>query len=761
MNVSPLKHLVRRWSLIFAAALLALCTGCGGNGALSTSSPPPPPSAPKLTSLQVSASNTNLIVGQTEQLTATGKFSDNSTKDLTGSVSWQPSSAALASISSKGILTAQSSGLVSITASLDSVTSSLNFTIAPKLVSISVTPATATIALATKQQFAAAGTFSDGSVQNLTASVSWSSSDPAVAAISNTTPTKGLTVAALSGNATIIAALGSVSSSASLSVTPAKATSISISPNPATMTLFISQQFKAMATFTDGTTQDITNVVTWSSSSAQHATVTGTGLVTPKQTTATSTGTDVPVNITASFEQVSATASVSINAANLLSISIQSVSPSIAQGTRNVFTATGTFNDGSTHNVTPEVAWSSPSDPSSLIVRLSSGGVAFGVAPGTVTITATLGSISASVPFTITNATIQSIEVTPTSHTVPIGWHQTFTATGVFSDSSTQDITNAVQWQTNNANAVTVSNTSGNIGLAVAVASGTATITANFSYAGASASGTSGLTVSSYTLQSLSVTPNSTLLAPGASQQYTATGTWSDGSSQILNEFVSWSASDISGTNVAIVGGPGSVTGESAGSATITAQFGTLSASSTVLVEGSPLSSLQVTSQDNFVPQNFQITYKAMGTFADGNELDLTSAVTWTSSASSVATVSNVSGTQGIATGLAVGSTVISAAFQGQGASATLTVTNATLNSIVISPATATISLGGFQQFAAKGTFSDNSTISIMRQVVWTSSNPAVAVIGTGGFASSTSSGTTTIRANLMGISGTAILTVQ
>ena len=76
--------------------------GCGGS---SGSNPPPNPAT--LVSIQLSAINTNLIVSQTEQLTATGTYSDRTTKDVTGSVTWSTSPAGLATVSTGGMLTAQ------------------------------------------------------------------------------------------------------------------------------------------------------------------------------------------------------------------------------------------------------------------------------------------------------------------------------------------------------------------------------------------------------------------------------------------------------------------------------------------------------------------------------------------------------------------------------------------------------------------------------------------------------------------------------
>ena len=739
MNYSPITS---TRNVLFAIVLTALLAafGCAGGGSGSGNK------TPVLVSIKVAVNNPNLIVGQTSQLTATGKYSDQSTKDLTSSVTWSASPSGLATIAAGGMLTAQASGTVSIAASMSAVSGSLSLTIAPKLVSIAITPASRTIATSTKQQFVATGTYSDNSTQAITGSVSWSSSNTAVATISDTTPTKGLALGVSAGTTNITASSGTITSPpASLTVTSASATALSIT-GPASMALDVSQQFTATANFSDGTTQDVTNVSTWSSGSTSVATVTVSGLVTAKNIGTT--------NISAAFESVNASSPLTVDASNLSSITIQ-VASSIAQGTKTAITATGHFNNGSTNNLTSLVTWSS-SDTT--VAKFISVNQLSGLQPGGVTITATLGSVSASVPFNVTNATIKSITVTPVNQTIPIGWHQQFTATGIFSDSSTQDISTSVQWSSANSSVAAFGTSGSSTGVVKGLVPGTANISASFSFAGASATGTSGLTVSSATLSSISVNTSSSPLAPGSIFQFNAKGTWSNGNSQNVNVYAAWSSSN---SNVATVSISGIATGQSAGTATITAQLGSLSATSSLVVEGSGLVSIHVIPQNLKLPAKIETQLQAIGTFADGQQLDLTSAVTWTSSSLSVATVSNAAATAGVATGVTPGSTTISAAFAGQSATTTLTVTTATLNSIAVTPPSPTINLGASQLFAAQGTFSDGSVVNITVQVAWSSSDVTVATIKANGLASSASQGTTTIQATLNGVNGTAILTVQ
>ena len=697
----------------------------------------------------VTGGSGNLTSGQTQQMKAVGTYSDNSTQDLTASAQWSSSTPNVCTVAAGGLVTAgNNGGACSITASFGAIKGSSSLTVVPALVSIAVTPGNPSIASGTAQQFTATGTFSDNSTQNLTGTAMWSSSNPAVATVSTTTPTAGLAKGVSSGSTTISATSGAISGTTQLTVTSASPVSIAISPIDVSVPLGLTQQFTAIATFDDGTNQDVTGTATWKSSANSVASITTSGLAVARNVGTT--------NISAAFGAVSDSTPLTVNAANLNSISIEPANGSIAQGTRIQLSAIGTFNDGGTRDVTHQATWS-VSDPNVLNIGASNGFVV-GLAPGLVSITATLGSATQSVPFTVTAAKIVSISLSPAIATIPVGGHAHFTATGVFDDSSTQDISMSCAWSSTNTAVATVGSSSGTFGTATGLNSGTATINAGFSFAGASATGSAQLTVSGATLAKITLSPTSGLVTPGSSMQFAAAGTFNDGSKQTLTSGVTWSSSD---TNVATVSSAGAAMGQSPGVVTITAKVGGISGTASLVVESSALTSIQVTPVTASIPATVQAQFKAIGQFADGNSQDLTSAVTWTSSSSSIATISNSSGSIGLATGIQPGAVTISAVFNGQVGTATLTVNSATLNSINITPGSANISVGAGQAFTAKGTFSDGSVINITNQALWNSSSPSVATVDTNGSASGIAAGTTTISASMNGVNGTAILTVQ
>jgi hypothetical protein len=90
-----------------------------------------------------------------------------------------------------------------------------------------------------------------------------------------------------------------------------------------------------------------------------------------------------------------------------------------------------------------------------------------------------------------------------------------------------------------------------------------------------------------------------------------------------------------------------------------------------------------------------------------------------------------------------------------------LTVTSATLTSLVVSPAVSDFEQGGSTQFTATADFSDGTTRDVTPWVIWTSSSANVAAVGPTGLATSSGAGTTTVMATMSGQSGKAVVTVH
>ena len=154
------------------------------------------------------------------------------------------------------------------------VSKSVSFTVTPaELTAIVITPVEATVSLGVARQLTATGTMTDGSTQDVTGSVTWSSANLGVAAISNDAGTRGLVTTQSIGTTSIVATSGAVVGNTTLTVGAAALVSIDVTPAEATLLVGRRQQFTAIGTFTDGTTQDLTSSVTWSSEAVAVATI--------------------------------------------------------------------------------------------------------------------------------------------------------------------------------------------------------------------------------------------------------------------------------------------------------------------------------------------------------------------------------------------------------------------------------------------------------------------------------------------------------
>ncbi len=153
-------------------------------------------------------------VGKQEQMQAIGVFSDNSRGTITAA--WSSSAVNIATVdSSTGLLTAVAPGTTTITAANSGLTGTASVTVCGTQQAITIAPLDKSFTLGTGTvQFTATA----GGV-DVTQSVTWSSSNTAVAQISNNPGTAGLATLVGTGTTTIKASSCSQSSSTSLTVT--------------------------------------------------------------------------------------------------------------------------------------------------------------------------------------------------------------------------------------------------------------------------------------------------------------------------------------------------------------------------------------------------------------------------------------------------------------------------------------------------------------------------------------------------------------
>lgn len=169
------------------------------------------------------------------------------------------------------------------------------------------------------------------------------------------------------------------------------------------------------------------------------------------------------------------------SASTLVAISLSPTNPTIQLSKTQQFTATGTFGDSSSKDLTSSVTWKSSSTS---VATINSSGLAAAVATGSTTITASQGSVSGSTTLTVSTQA-GGLTVSPSSQTISAGQTVQFSAAQNGSNVS------GVTWSSSQTTVATIDQN----GVATGVAAGTTTITATATINGTQVQGTATLTV--------------------------------------------------------------------------------------------------------------------------------------------------------------------------------------------------------------------------------------------------------------------------
>src|SRR5690606_29187417 len=148
-----------------------------------------------------------------------------------------------------------------------------------------------------------------------------------------------------------------------------------------------------------------------------------------------------------------------------------------AQGGMRQFTATGNFSDGTSHALTSLVDWSSSNGSVLDFVTPGTPGLATAGAAGSATITAeyTALAVTGNTTATVTSASVSDLQVSPVITSGSAGTSLQLTATAIYSDNSTDDVSSTAIWSSSDTDIATV-NASGTVSLLMA---GSVTITAS------------------------------------------------------------------------------------------------------------------------------------------------------------------------------------------------------------------------------------------------------------------------------------------
>ena len=598
-----------------------------------------------------------------------------------------------------------------------------------KLVSIAITPANQSIAKGTTLQLAATGTYADKKTKVLD-EVTWESGQPGIAAIDTT----GVATAASEGVARISATFEGVTGATSISIGKPALQSISVTPNPSSLPIGESEQLTATGTYSDGSVQDVTHTVVWTSS-ASTVTVALQGVA---------TGAAMGVaQISAAQFEIKGTATVTVGQPALLSIAVAPNQSSLPLGESAQLSATGTFSDGTTQDLTQSATWTSSSPT---VASLNGPGAVAAAGIGSAQLSAAYQGVTGNASVTVSQPALLSIAVSPNPSSLPLGESEQLQAVGNFSDGSVQNLTQSATWTSTAPTIASVTATGSVTGKVVGAA--------QLSAAYQGITGVASVTVAQPALLSIAVSPNPSSLPLGETQPLQATGTYSDGSTQNLTQTATWSSSP---PTIASVNTQGVVSGLAIGAAQLSAVYQGVTGSATVNVGKPVLLSITISPNQASLPVDESKQLQANGNFSDGSIQNLTQSVTWASSAPTIATV-NATGT---VAAVKIGTATISATSASITGSASVNVTPAAIVALNIVPATVSMVLESGRQLQAIGTLSDGTTQNMTSSVTWSSIQPAIASVTSGGFVTANSIGSTTIMAVGGGFTASAGVTVN
>ncbi|WP_342373760.1 Ig-like domain-containing protein [Myxococcus stipitatus] len=377
---------------------------------------PPPPPVEKF-SISLSLVDTRVPAGTKTTAKAQRVYEDGRTVDLDASAApqWTSSAPQVATVElladGNARVTALKAGTTTISVSTAGLIGQANLEVTPaRLLALRVTPASAAVQVGATQQFTLQGSYGDGTTADVTSTATWSSSDTAQATISAAGLAMGV---AAGGTVTITATLAGVRGTAQLSITapPRVLTGVEVTPATASVITGATQQFTALARYSDTSTEDVTSTATWRTSDGVIATVNGAGL-------ATGVAAGGPVTLTATYSGFNGTARLTVTKPPpaLTSIQVTPATASVIVGATRQFSAQGKYADGTTEDVTARATWTS-SDGT--LATVSGTGLGTGVATGgPVTVTATLAGISGTAQLSVTGWTSAgSLSTTRDLHT--------------------------------------------------------------------------------------------------------------------------------------------------------------------------------------------------------------------------------------------------------------------------------------------------------------------------------------------------------
>ncbi|MFN8669656.1 MAG: Ig-like domain-containing protein [Gemmatimonadaceae bacterium] len=670
--------------------------------------------------VRVTPTSATILAGTTTALSA--EPLDAGGQVVQGRVAiWSTSSAAIATVTSTGIVTGVSAGVANITATVDGIPGASVVTVQPVPVSsILLTPGTGSIIVGQSLQLSA--TPRDSANNALAGrAIAWSSNAPTVASVSST----GLVTALATGTATITATSEGKTATSRITVSLVPVDTVSVTPRTTSLAAGQTQQLTARIVDNAGNVL-VGRPVSWNTDQPTIATVSASGLVTAL--------TGGRATITATVEGKSGTATINVTPVPVAFIDVAPTSGTLTVGGTLQLTAT---TKDANRNVLPGrgITWISGA-PS--VATVTQAGLVTAVGTGSALIFAASEGVSTSITITVSSVGVAVVRMNPTSGTVTQGKTLQLTATPL--DGQGNPITGrTIAWNSSAPAVASVSST----GLVTGIAAGSANITATID----GVVGTTPVTVTPTPVASATIIPSAPTLTVGTTLGLTLLLADSSGAPlSPVGRNVGWA---VSNQAVATVNGNGVVTAVSPGTVTVQATVESVIAQATVTVTNVPVASVNVTPNTAALQLGQKQALTAIARDASNNILT-GRPVTWTSSDPTVATVANIATDTNTVTTVGTGTATIRATVGSITGVSSISVTSVPIATITVTPSPVNVEELKTTQLTATARDAANNVL-VGRTLVWSSSNNAVASVSQTGLVTANIPGTVTITASAPG----------
>ncbi|NRS50617.1 Ig-like domain-containing protein [Brevibacillus sp. HB2.2] len=663
--------------------------------------------------LEPSKNLVSLLLNGEEKIKLKAIFPDGSvTEDVSDKAEWSSDNTAVAD-ALKGTIKAYGAGTATITAKYGTKTATIKVDV-DTTQKLELNKQNIFMNVGKEEDIELKATYANnGGSTVVNDKAEWSSDREDVAYYSN-----GKIHAVKSGEAVITAKYGNKSVQVRVDVEVPR--SLYINPAFLTMKSGDKKDVIVNASFANGTSEDVTSKVEWSSDNADVVFANG------KTVSAYKSGT---ANVTAKYGGKTATLVVDVDVPQNLTADITTVAIPVG-GAKQVTVKAAYPGGGSAEDVTQKVVWSS-SAPNVASVRQ---GLITGVSTGSATVTATYGTRTVNISVSV--GVMQTLTVDKKKIVLANGKSETVKLTAAYADGTNKDVTDTATWSTASAAVAEVMN-----GKITATGSGKTTVTGTFD----GKSVTIAVEVDQAT--NLSVDPRMLILNVNESKDIKLSATNSAGNSDNVTNDAEWSSSSLKVADVV----NGRVTGLSNGRATITAKYGGKSIS--IPVEVGIVSKLEADKRFVSTKSNSNVQVTLTATFSDGRTMDVTNLADWKTSNYKVADV-----TKGLVSGRAYGKTTVTARYNDKSVSIPVDVDM--LKYLKTDVVQLVMNKGETKQVSAIATYMDGSEQNVSKPALWTTTRLLVADVKDG-VIKATGSGKATIYVQYGGKKTPIVVTVR